>query len=323
MRRRDERRDPFDLIDPLIRALASDGSSGLGPGLGAMARHRDRISFDPSAPNAAPLGLPLDELVDPRAPADDDNRSVLHRSIALLDGTSGLQVCNRDNASLDLVLELGGTTVPIQYPLFGTASECELIRIDNLTQAYAQAAVGTYELEISDGLLASLTSTAGALGIDIDAALELSFGIDGLTRHPTPAALTRLLFWGLADASGTASCVAGQNGGTCNSTAAGQMFDPVLLFQSLTLAQDLPGSQGEHVLHAALARAVTPDGEGMSPIESLAAGFRSIQRMSPGTATPLSREDHERVFNITSAFVDEHWLGLGILEAVLIDRGSL
>lgn len=212
------------MLEAVMRSFSDPRSAGVGPTYASFMRNRDRVSWDPAAINGPPLGLPLDQAVDAAAPDTFDNESLFQRTLALIDGLNGVRVCNREGARLNIrVLGIG-----LQWPLFGTAGECELIQIDNVAEAYARTILGTYELELQSGLLTAITNFADALGIDVDAALEEASGIDGLTRHPTPEAMNRLVFWGLADASGTRSCTPAEDGGDCNSAFAGQMFAPVV-----------------------------------------------------------------------------------------------
>ncbi|MCB9591756.1 MAG: hypothetical protein H6719_03395 [Sandaracinaceae bacterium] len=212
------------MLEALMRSFSDPRSAGLGPTYASFMRNRDRITYDPSAINGPPIGLPLDQAVDHGAPDTFDNESLFQRTLGLIDGLDGVRVCNREGAKLNIRV-LG---IPLSWPLFGTAGECDLIRIDNVAEAYARTILGTYELELQSGLLTAITNLADALGIDVDSALEEASGIEGLTRHPTPEAMNRLVFWGLSDSTGLASCRPDADGGNCNSAFAGQMFDPVV-----------------------------------------------------------------------------------------------
>ncbi|MCA9606151.1 MAG: hypothetical protein KC619_11180 [Myxococcales bacterium] len=211
------------LLEAVMRSFSDPRAAAVGPTYASFMRNRDRVTFDSTAVNRPPVGLPLDQLVDHTAPDTFDNESLFQRTLALIDGLNGVQVCNREGARLNIRV-LG---ISLQWPLFGTAGECELIRIDNVAEAYARTILGTYELELQSGLLTAITNLADALGIDVDAALEEASGITGLTRHPTPEAMNRLVFWGLSDSTGLSSCTPGPDGGDCNSPFAGQMFAPV------------------------------------------------------------------------------------------------
>lgn len=214
------------MLEAVMRSFSDPDAAQAGPAYASFMRNRDRVTYDPSDINGTPLGLPLDEPVDRGSPDTFDNESVWQRTIALIDGLDGVQVCNREGSRLSIRV-LG---IPLNWPLFVTAGECDLIRIDNVAEAFSLAILGTYELELQSGLLRAITDFADALGIDIDAALEEASGIDGMTRHPTPQALARLIFWGLADSSGVRSCTPGPGAepGNCNSEFAGQLFAPVI-----------------------------------------------------------------------------------------------
>ncbi|HJL20156.1 MAG TPA: hypothetical protein RMH99_31105 [Sandaracinaceae bacterium LLY-WYZ-13_1] len=211
------------MLEAVLRSFSDERSARLGATYASFMRNKDRVTYDPDSINGEPLGLPLDEPVDRSMPDTFDNESMFQRTLALIDGLNGVRVCNRDGAVLNIRV-LG---IPIRYPLFGTADACELIDIQNVAEAYALSILGEYELELQSGFLSAIVGLADALGIDVDAALEEASGIDGLTRHPTPQALNRLVFWGLSDPSGVRSCTPDGDGGDCNSTFAGQIFDPV------------------------------------------------------------------------------------------------
>lgn len=203
-----------DLLEAMLRSFADPRSAQLGTVYGGLMRHRDAITFDPSNVNNPPLGFPLDERVDRTRPDVAGNESLFQRSIALIDGLDGVRVCNREGAVLHI--RLG--PLPIQWPLFGEAGACGLIDITNVAEAYALAILGRYRLEIQDRALADLVEIADRLGINVDDVLERSSGINGLTQHPTPQALNRLVFWGLADDDGD---------GNANSEFAGDLFERI------------------------------------------------------------------------------------------------
>ncbi len=209
------------LMEALLRSFTNPQSARLGPVLGEMMRHRDRIDYNPSNPNGTPLGWPLDEPVD-RAVGDvDGNESVLQRTIALISAFDGVRMCNRAGA----VLRLNVLGVSVRYPLIGGADECEIIDIPNVTEAYSDSILGNFELQMQSGFLQTMQRVADALGVDLDRAIEISSGIDGLTQHPTPQALSRLVFWGLDSRPGQTCSPSTPEG--CNSEFAGQLFAPV------------------------------------------------------------------------------------------------
>jgi hypothetical protein len=211
------------MLEAVMRSFSDPRSAQLGRIYGGLMRYRDRITYDsrPGAQNLPPVGLPLDQAVNRSMPDTFDNESLFQRTLALIDGLNGVRVCNKDGARLNVTLPvIGQITYPPNFlPGYG---ECELINIENVAEAYALAILGRYQLRLEDGFLRFLTGLVGASFVD--PLLEDASGIDGLTQRPTPQALNRLVFWGLADDTGTRSCAGGPD---CNSTFAGQLFEPV------------------------------------------------------------------------------------------------
>jgi hypothetical protein len=190
------------MMEAILRTFTDERSRRLGPVYADLMRYRDSIDFDPADPNGPPLGFPLDQPVDRAAPDTQGNESLMERSIALIDGLDGVRVCNKAGARLRVQL-LG---LNVAWPLFGSYDECELVQIDNVAEAYADAILGRYELVLRDPTLSGLLDLVDGIGIlNVDDLLEDSSGIRGLTRHPTAQALNRMVFWGL-DLRGEADC---------------------------------------------------------------------------------------------------------------------
>jgi hypothetical protein len=210
------------MLEALLRSFSDPRSALLGDLYGRMMRFRDPISYNPADPNGAATGLPMDVMVDRSMDDVEGNESLFERSIALIDGLNGVRVCNRAGARLNIDLGI----INLRYPLIGTAGECDLINIPNVAEAYALAILGRYELEIQDGFLNAMLTVATALGINVDDVLERSSGIEGLTTHPTPQALNRLVFWALGD-DGTGRCTPTASDHNCNSEFAAQVFDRI------------------------------------------------------------------------------------------------
>lgn len=180
------------MLEAIIRSFADPRSAQLGDVYGGLMRYRDRIDYDPTDVNGDPIGFPLDQRVDRTQPDVDGNESLFERSIALIDGLNGVRVCNREGA----VLHLSLGSISVRWPLIGSYSECELLDIPNVAEAYALTILGRYELPLNDSILNALISFLDGLGVNVDDILQSSSGIRGLTRHPTPQALNRLVFWG-------------------------------------------------------------------------------------------------------------------------------
>ena len=194
--------DEPEMMEAILRSFADERSRSLGPVYADLMRYRDRIEPNPADPNGPPLGFPLDQPVDRSMPDVEGNESLMERSIALIDGLDGVRVCNKAGARLRVQL-LG---LNVAWPLFGSYDECELIQIDNVAEAYAEAILGRYELVLRDPTLGGLIDLVDGIGIlNVDDLLEDASGIVGLTRHPTAEALNRMVFVGL-DLRGESDC---------------------------------------------------------------------------------------------------------------------
>jgi hypothetical protein len=194
--------DEPEMMEALLRSFADDRARRLGPVYADLMQFRDEIQYDPARLNGPPTGFPLDQRVDRTQPDVRGNESLMQRSLALIDGLDGVRVCNKAGARLRIQL-LG---LNVAWPLIGSYDECELIQIDNVAEAYADAILGQYTLELRDGTLDGLLRLVEGIGIlNIDDLLEQASGIDGLTRNPTPQALNRMVFAGL-DLRGEADC---------------------------------------------------------------------------------------------------------------------
>lgn len=166
------------LLEQLLQALHSPQAQQLGEMFGTMMAYRDPLHLNPNDINA-PATLSFKHPVDRHQPDHWDNRSILQRFLHLVHDTNGVTACNKEGA----VLKLG----PARYPLFGDGySRCELLQIDNLAVFYIRSLVGRAELSFGDPVVAQLAQ--------IDALLEATTGIDGMTQTPTHAALNRLVF---------------------------------------------------------------------------------------------------------------------------------
>lgn len=216
------------MLEAVMRSLSDPRSAQIGDVYAELMRNRDRVTYDPVAPNGDPIGFPLDQPVNHAQPDTFDNESLFQRTLALIDGLNGVRVCNREGATMRLTIDVPG---------FGersftdprTFGACELIDIPNVAEAYALAILGRYTLEIQDTFTAFLIDAGDFFGLPIDEILQLSARIDGLTRTPTPQAFNRLVFWGLADSSGVRSCTPNPDGtaGDCNADFAGRIFEPI------------------------------------------------------------------------------------------------
>jgi hypothetical protein len=177
------------LLPDILRAFTDPRSRRLGQIYGEMMRHRDVVGPIEDAPPYEQSNWRRDVVftdeVDRAAPNIGDNHSILQRSLSMIHDLSGARVCNKPGARMEV--RIGSSCTPIT----GEFDECELLDIPDVAEAYAQAIVGEYELRLESGALQALLDF---LGGGADWLLESQSQIDGLTTHPTPEALNRLLY---------------------------------------------------------------------------------------------------------------------------------
>ncbi|MEJ7728142.1 MAG: hypothetical protein WKG00_02910, partial [Polyangiaceae bacterium] len=197
------------LLSKLVAALADPimvspigSSQHYGQTLATFATMRDRLTYDPQNLNGPALNLSdgANSTADPKHPVDwlaplsGDNRSLLHRSIQAISDTTRVRSCNKPGAKVYANL-LGG----VHWPLTGSYDECELFTIDNLAAFYLGSVLPANhekrsKVNIKSDTLGALLDFLGASSAD--SMFEDSSGITGMTLHPTPAALNRLVFFG-------------------------------------------------------------------------------------------------------------------------------
>lgn len=186
------------LVARLIEALGSDallasrgGARHAGDAIAAMLTTRDRYAYNPAQLNGPAINLTVGAptIAAPRTPVDQtkpkigDNRSGMERLMQLMHDTAGVRQCNKEGA----VVSVFEVTVPfVEY------AACELFQIDNLAAFYLDSLLP--EGHDKKAVL-EVKPTVLALAVT-DSVLESSSGIDGLTSHPTPAALNRLIYFG-------------------------------------------------------------------------------------------------------------------------------
>ncbi|WP_437573929.1 hypothetical protein [Sorangium sp. So ce887] len=186
------------LVARLMEALASDAllaphgsAQHAGDAIATMLRSRDQYAYDPEVLNGPAINLTVGapSTADPRTPVDPtkprvgDNRSAMERLMHLMHDTAGVRQCNKEGATVSAF----EVTVP-----FLEFDECELFQIDNLAAFYLDSL-----LPEAHPKRAELDVKPAALDLVVtDSVLELSSDIDGLTGHPTPAALSRLIYFG-------------------------------------------------------------------------------------------------------------------------------
>lgn len=198
------------LADPVVvqthtqpAKVTGPPSQHMGETIAAFMKYRDKYTYDPNDINGpaynATDGYPSfanpHNLVNRQAPLTGDNRSMFERSAQLIYDGNRVKACNKQDAYV--YSAVGG----ILWPLFGSGyDQCELFAFENVGAFYLNAQLPTNhpkraELVINDNVLDSLLDFVGGF-TSKDAFLEASSGITGLTLHPTPEALNRLMFYG-------------------------------------------------------------------------------------------------------------------------------
>ncbi|WP_437989606.1 hypothetical protein [Sorangium sp. So ce145] len=162
-----------------------------GDAIAAMLTTRDQYAYNPADLNGPAINLTVGAPstaapktpIDPKKPRGGDNRSGMERLMQLMHDTAGVRQCNKEGA----VVSAFEITVP-----FVEFAECELFQIDDLAAFYLDSLLPDgdpkrAELEVKPSALALLVT---------DSVLVDSSGIVGLTSRPTPAALSRLIYFG-------------------------------------------------------------------------------------------------------------------------------
>ena len=174
------------LMEALLRSFTDPDAACLGQIYGEMMRYRDDVYYDPGNLNARRTNVVFTERVDRAAPDSTGNMSLFTRSLSVIHDLSGVQMCNKEGAYLDM-------PGPLRWPIGREYRECELLEVDDVAQLYAQSIIGRAELELKDPTLNDLLDLVSGI-VDRDQLLEDMSGIDGLTTSPTPYALNRLVF---------------------------------------------------------------------------------------------------------------------------------
>lgn len=183
-----------DMLERVLRAVDNDQTQDLDEVVAAFARNRDAVTFNSANVNQPIPAGPLTDPVQRNAADTPTNESLLQRSLHLIHDLNGARYCNKQGAEFRLYYTLFGN--PQSIRVAGPYDECEFIRIDNVAKSYTQAMQGRFELTFGDAFLSTLLDIADLIGLGgtVDDLLENQSGIEGLTRFPTPEAMSRLVF---------------------------------------------------------------------------------------------------------------------------------
>ncbi len=192
------------LADPVI-VEPIGGSTHMGETIALYASTRDELDYDRNDINGPAINLTDGSFsiqdphnpVDWNAPRSGSNRSVLERSLLLIHDASGAKTCNKDGATVKA--RLFGIT--LDWPLSGSYGPCELFEIPNLAAFYFGAIVHPSHpkravFTLKDGALNDIMDLLGGVGQSADDMFQESSGLTGMTTHPTPQALNRLVYFG-------------------------------------------------------------------------------------------------------------------------------
>ncbi|APR81002.1 Hypothetical protein A7982_06349 [Minicystis rosea] len=210
------------LLQGLLEALAGNtvvtpygNAQHMGDALSRFVSFRDGLTYDKYGTHtdgsAGGINGPAVNVTvggnahdDPKTPIDrsqpqtGDNMSCLQRSLMLIHDANGGPACNKDGAKV--AAKLGGLSVT--WPILGAGyGPCELFQFDNLGLFYLDSLLAPNHpkrsyLKIKASDLNGLLNFLGGVGVDQNAMLEQSSDIKGLTLHPEPYALHRLVFYG-------------------------------------------------------------------------------------------------------------------------------
>lgn len=209
------------LLERLVKALADDvavtqygNSDHMGDAMSRFMSYRDEMTYNPNGKhwdgsqggiNGPAINLTIGggSIQDPQTPVDRSqaqtgkNASCMQRSLRLIHDSNGGPACNRAGAKV--AAKLGPLSV--NWPLVGSYTECELFQFDNLTLFYLDSLLPSAHpkrsfLKIKASGLNSIMAALGAVGGDVNQMLQESSDIEGLTQHPSPQALNRLVWFG-------------------------------------------------------------------------------------------------------------------------------
>lgn len=177
-------------------------SAHFGETLAAFMRYRDAFTYDTNDVNGVAVNVTEGggslanprNLVDRNQPLRGDNRSLFERTAQLIYDGKDVKACNKQGAKV--ATGIGN----LLWPLTGSYDECELFEIEDIGAFFLDANLPSNhpkksELVIKSNILDSLLSFIGTF-TSKDAFLESASGITGMTTHPSPPALNRLLFYG-------------------------------------------------------------------------------------------------------------------------------
>lgn len=200
------------LMTNLLGAMADDtivsaigGAENMGDAVAGFAEFRDQITYDKGNINGVSVNISVGPnsasdpvtKVDWNKPRSGDNRSMLERAMLLIHDARDAKACNKDGAVVQS--KVAGLT--IDFPPGGSYAQCELFEMKDLAAFYLDSLLPDGHpkravLALKPGTLNALIDFLDNFGLTPDELFQDSSEIDGLTLHPTPQALNRLVFFG-------------------------------------------------------------------------------------------------------------------------------
>lgn len=171
------------LMEGLMRSFADPRTRRLGHILAELMTYKDLVTHDPDDLNNIRDEVVFTVPVDRNAPDTFGNRSLFQRTLALMHELYKAPLCSKQDA--------------VAAGLTFAGPECSVLHEPDQGQAFALSIIGRYEMKFENGLLEFFRALAPAVVDDI---VENDSGITGLTTHPTPYALSRLIFAPRSDA---------------------------------------------------------------------------------------------------------------------------
>jgi hypothetical protein len=222
----------IDRLDYNKHGTHYDGSTGGGINGPAV-----NLTVDPNG-NAF---NPPQTAINNNAAKVGTNVSCMERSLRLIHDANGGPACNKNGAVVNS--KIGSITLawPITgFPVYASPyTECQLFKFNNLASFYLDSLLPASHPKRADlqilasglnDLISALTTLGAPFGLTEDSLLEESSDITGLTTHPTPAALNRLVFFGAttsnANYQGMPDLDTVNQGGQVNSFVSGSI-DPI------------------------------------------------------------------------------------------------
>ncbi len=167
------------LMEALLRSFADPRTRRLGHILAELMTHKDLVTHDPDDLNNVRDEVVFMVPVDRNAPDTFDNRSLFQRTLALMHELYKAPLCSKQDA--------------VAAGLTFAGPECSVLHEPDQGQAFALSIIGRYELHFENAFLEGVAGLPPPFNF-VDTVMETDSGIDGLTTHPTPYALARLIF---------------------------------------------------------------------------------------------------------------------------------